>query len=108
MLIKRRYGSRIPHLIKQITDNSQWEMFFRWPRRNRKSFLLEKNLAYVRQKGGGALAVAGSGISAQLLTGGRTAHSAFKLPLGPYVTSTRNIGSRSFDAVLLKRTNIIV
>ncbi|OWY93106.1 Helitron helicase [Phytophthora megakarya] len=64
------YGSRIPHHIKQITDNSQWEMFFLdGPGGTGKSFLLEKNLAYVRQKGGVALAVAGSGIAAQLLTG---------------------------------------
>ncbi|OWZ16342.1 hypothetical protein PHMEG_0009881 [Phytophthora megakarya] len=38
------YGSRIPHHIKQITDNSQWEMFFflDGPGGTGKSFLLEK------------------------------------------------------------------
>ncbi|OWZ01520.1 Helitron helicase [Phytophthora megakarya] len=78
------------------------------PRWNLKSFLLEKILAYVRQKGGVALAVAGSGIAAQLFTWGRMAHFAFELPLDPHETSTCNIGSRSFDDALLKRANIIV
>ncbi|OWZ06857.1 Helitron helicase [Phytophthora megakarya] len=80
----------------------------KWPRRNQKFFFIRKILAYVRQKRGVALAVAGSGITAQLLTGGRPAHSAFKSPLDPHETSTCNVGSRSFDAALLKRTNIIV
>ncbi|KAG6963048.1 hypothetical protein JG687_00006807, partial [Phytophthora cactorum] len=37
----------------------------------------------IRREGRIALAVAGSGIAAQLLTGGRTAHSTFRLPLDP-------------------------
>ncbi|OWZ04279.1 hypothetical protein PHMEG_00023843 [Phytophthora megakarya] len=73
-----------------------------------KSFLLEKLLAYVRQKGCVALAVAGRGIAAQLLIGGKTAHSTFELPLERHGTSTCDIGSRSFEAALLKRTNTIV
>ncbi|OWY97855.1 Helitron helicase [Phytophthora megakarya] len=93
---------------KQITDNSQWEMFLDGPGGTGKSFLLEKILAYVRQKGSVALALAGSEIAAQLLTGGKTAHSAFNLSLDHHETSTCNIGSRSFDAALLKRTNVIV
>ncbi|KAG6941551.1 hypothetical protein JG688_00018607 [Phytophthora aleatoria] len=51
---------------------------------------------------------AGSGIAAQLLTGGRTAHTTFRLPLDPDETSTCNIGVRSFEAALLKRTSLIV
>jgi len=45
-----------------------------------KTFLLNLLLAKVRQSKNIALAVASSGIAATLLTGGRTAHSAFKLP----------------------------
>ncbi|OWZ23688.1 Helitron helicase [Phytophthora megakarya] len=81
--------SRIPHRVQQITDNLQWEMIFLDDTSGTgKSFLLEKILAYVQQKEGVALAVARCGIGAQLLTGGRTAHSAFKLPLDPHETST--------------------
>ena len=46
-----------------------------------KPFLTNLLLAKMRLKGQIALAVASSGIAATLLTGGRTAHSAFKLPL---------------------------
>ncbi|GBM79731.1 hypothetical protein AVEN_27375-1 [Araneus ventricosus] len=46
-----------------------------------KTFLISLLLAEIRSKNGIALAVASSGIAATLLDGGRTAHSAFKLPL---------------------------
>lgn len=46
-----------------------------------KSFVLEQILADVRSNGNVALAVASSGIAAVLLTGGRTVHSRFRLPL---------------------------
>ncbi|KAG6969083.1 hypothetical protein JG687_00003424 [Phytophthora cactorum] len=55
-----------------------------------------------------ALAVAGSGIAAQLLTGDRTAHSTYRLSLDPHETSTCNFGVRSSEAALLKRTSLIV
>lgn len=46
-----------------------------------KTFLLNLLLAQIRSSGKVALAVASSGIAANLLSGGRTAHSTFKLPL---------------------------
>ncbi|GFT40170.1 ATP-dependent DNA helicase PIF1 [Trichonephila clavipes] len=46
-----------------------------------KTFLLNLLLAFVRKEKDMAVAVASSGIAATLLAGGRTAHSAFKLPL---------------------------
>ncbi|GMF19156.1 unnamed protein product [Phytophthora lilii] len=73
-----------------------------------KSFLLEAILASIRRTGRIALAVAGSGIAAQLLPGGRTAHSTFRLPLDPDETITCNFGVRSSEAALLKRTSLIV
>ncbi|RAW41782.1 hypothetical protein PC110_g2052 [Phytophthora cactorum] len=65
-------------------------------------------LASVRREGRIALAVSGSGIAAQLLTGGRPAHSTFRLPLNPDDTSTSNFGVRSSEAALLKQTSLIV
>ncbi|XP_062519604.1 uncharacterized protein LOC134194679 [Corticium candelabrum] len=53
-----------------------------------KTFLLNLLLAKVRQQKKIAIAVASSGIAATLLTGGRTAHSAFKLPLNLSHTET--------------------
>ena len=46
-----------------------------------KTFILNLILAEIRKKGEIALAVASSGVAATLLHGGRTAHSALKLPL---------------------------
>lgn len=45
------------------------------------TFLINLFLAQIRSSGKVALAVASSGIAATLLSGGRTAHSTFKLPL---------------------------
>lgn len=73
-----------------------------------KSFLLEKLLGCIRHAGCIALAVARSGIAAQLLTSGRTAHSTFRLPLDPDETSTCNFGVRSKEAALLMKTSLIV
>jgi len=46
-----------------------------------KTFLISLIIAKIRSNNGIALAVASSGFAATLLDGGRTAHSAFKLPL---------------------------
>ena len=46
-----------------------------------KTFLISHLLVEIRSRNCIALAVASSGIAATLLDGGRTAHSAFKLPL---------------------------
>lgn len=46
-----------------------------------KSFVIEQILAAIRSNGNVALAVASSGIAATLLSGGRTVHSRFRLPL---------------------------
>ncbi|KAG3184625.1 hypothetical protein PC128_g13659 [Phytophthora cactorum] len=68
------------------------QFFLDGPGGTGKSFLLETILASIRREGRIALAVAGSGIAAQLLTGGRTAHSTIRLPLDPDETSTCNFG----------------
>jgi hypothetical protein len=44
-------------------------------------FLINLLLSQIRSSGKVALAVASSGIAATLLSGGRIAHSTFKLPL---------------------------
>lgn len=46
-----------------------------------KTFLVNLVLAKVRQSGKKTLAVAASGIAANLLNDGKTVHSTFKLPL---------------------------
>lgn len=57
-----------------------------------------------------ALATASSGIAATLLNGGRTAHSAFKLPLDLHCSdnSTCNLSKRSGMAKVMKTCKVIV
>lgn len=67
-------------------------------------------LAEVRRTHEIALAVASSGIAATLLDGGRTAHSAFKLPLNLNVVESPicNIGKASGMAAVLKECQLII
>ena len=64
----------------------------------------------MRQQKKIAVAVASSGIAATLLTGGRTAHSAFKLPLNLAHTEmpTCNIAKGTGMATILKQCQLIV
>ena len=75
-----------------------------------KTFLLNLLLAKVKQQKKIAVAVASSGIAATLLTGGRTAHSAFKLPLNLAHTETPtcNIAKGTGMATILKQYQLIV
>ncbi len=63
-----------------------------------KTFLLETALATVCGMGKIALAVASPGIAAELLYGGRTAHSCFKIPIPVSDESVCAISLQSADA----------
>ncbi|OWZ06379.1 Helitron helicase [Phytophthora megakarya] len=73
-----------------------------------ESFLLEQLLAKVRLEGGVAIAVASSGIAATLLTGGRTAHSMFRIPLKPNEHSTCGISKQTQMANLIRQARLII
>ena len=73
-----------------------------------KTFLIEALLATVRGLGKIALAVASSGIAAELLEGGRTAHSQFKIPIPIHETSVCSILLQSADAKLIQQTSLII
>ena len=71
-------------MIMKAVDNTNYlqQMFFvNAPGGYGKTFLIEALLSTVRSKGKIALAVALSGIAAELLEGGQTAHSCFKIPI---------------------------
>ena len=81
-----------------------------------KTFLYETLLALVRSRPpelgglGVALAVASSGIAATLLTGGRTAHNRFKIPIdmaSKSPTDTCFTGSQDIEDLLRAATLII-
>lgn len=52
--------------------------------------------------------MASSGIAAELLAGGRTAHSMFKIHIPIQETSTCNVGKQSIAAKLIHDTSIII
>ena len=64
-----------------ITGNDGGMLFLDAPGGTGKTFLINIILATLRSEGKIALATASSGIAATLLTGGRTLHSTFKIPL---------------------------
>ena len=65
-------------------------------------------LAKVRMDYGIAIAVASLGIAALLLTGGRTAHSRFKIPIKLTQDTVLNISYQSELAELIRRTKLII
>ena len=75
-----------------------------------KTFLLNLLLSKVRLNCGIALATASSGIASTLLSGGRTAHSTFKLPFNILNDDTPmcNIAKQSSRGKLLQQARLIV
>lgn len=75
-----------------------------------KTFVISLILAKVRSQNEIALAIASSGIAATLLDGGRTAHSALKLPLNLHTTEHPmcNVKKNSGMGKVLKKCKMIV
>ena len=75
-----------------------------------KTFLLKLILAAIRSQNDIAIALASSGIAATLLPGGRTAHSALKLPLNMQFNEypTCNITRASSMGKVLQKCKLIV
>ena len=72
-----------------------------------KTMLQNTVLRKVRNDDKVALAVASSGIASILLTGGRTAHSRFKIPLNANAMSSCGVSLQSDLAELLAKTELI-
>ena len=73
-----------------------------------KTYVFNLIAAAVRATGKIVLCVASSGIASLLLTGGRTAHSRFKIPIPCHEDSTCNIKKNDVLHQLLKRTTLII
>jgi hypothetical protein len=73
-----------------------------------KTFLYKTICHHFRAQGKIVLCVASSGIAAQLLPGGMTSHSRFKIPLNVNEESVCSIQKRSQLAALIERTHLIV
>ena len=73
-----------------------------------KTFAFQVLAAQVRIEGGIVLNVASTGLAAQNLVGGRTAHSRFKIPIPIQEDSTCCIKVQSDLARLMKETKLII
>jgi len=86
-------------------------MFLDAPGGTGKTFVTNLLLATIRSQGKIAIAVASSGIAATLLEGGRTAHSALKLPLNLAhgdAAPVCNISKGSGQARVLQQCSMII
>ncbi|XP_074356074.1 uncharacterized protein LOC141695752 [Apium graveolens] len=73
-----------------------------------KTFLWQTLCSRFRSEGKFVLPVAGSGIAATLLPGGRTAHSRFKIPLKLDQSSIAGIKHGTDIAELMQHTSLII
>ncbi|XP_076895457.1 uncharacterized protein LOC143548082 [Bidens hawaiensis] len=73
-----------------------------------KTFLWKALASSIRSKGLIVLNVAFSGIASLLLTGGRTSHSRFKIPLNLTEDSIFSVDPQSEIADLIKQTSLII
>lgn len=96
-------------IIHSVRSHQGSLFFLNGPGGTGKTFIY--NVVCHRLRGDGliVLCVASSGIAAQLLAGGRTAHSMFKIPIdGLTNESMCNVPKEGLLAKLLRRVNLII
>ncbi|PIA55030.1 hypothetical protein AQUCO_00800042v1 [Aquilegia coerulea] len=100
------------HADTEVTDsvlNNSGKIFFlNGLAGTGKIFVYNTIADSMRSKGHIVIMVASSGIASLLLTGGRTAHSTFKITLNVLDDFVCDIGKKSFKAELFKRGKLIV
>jgi hypothetical protein len=97
-------------IMERIRASSGGLLFLNAPGGTGKTFLINLILAEIRMRQEVALAIASSGIAATLMDGGRTAHSALKLPLNIATDPNPicNTSKSSGQAQVLKLCKLIV
>ena len=73
-----------------------------------KTFLWKTLAAGIRRRGDIVINVASSGIASLLMSGGRTAHSRFHIPINIDETSTCSISAQSDLGLLLRKSKLII
>ena len=73
-----------------------------------KTYLAKLIAAAVHARGEIALCVASTGLASLLLSGGRTAHSRFKISIPCHEQSTCNIKKDDLNHQLLQQTALII
>lgn len=109
-LLNEQQKSAYDQLLKAVDDGYGGLFFLDAPGGTGKTFLISLLLATIRAQGSIALALASTGIAATLLEGGRTAHSALKLPLDMQINENPvcNIAKQSAMAKVLKNCKLIM
>ncbi|XP_064637083.1 uncharacterized protein LOC135493587 [Lineus longissimus] len=92
----------------QPEDNITKQFVLNSPGGYGKTFTMKLIAAKIRAEGLIVLNVASTGLAAQNLIGGRTAHSRFKIPIPIMEDSTCNIKAQSALASLIKNTSLII
>lgn len=95
----------ITHIIEEAASAL---FFIQGPAGTGKMFLYNVICNHFRSQGKIVLCVASPGIAAQLLPGGRTSHSRFKIPIAIHESSTCYIKRGSLLAGLLQKTALII
>ncbi|KAL7139442.1 hypothetical protein ABFS83_09G051100 [Erythranthe nasuta] len=112
----KKYLSSITNEQKKVLDdimdavtNDRGGLFFLYGHGGTgKTFMWKTLSAAIRSKGAIVINVSSSGIASLLLSGGRTAHSRFGLPIIVHESSTFSIKQQSPQVELLSRAKLII
>ena len=98
------------YVMEAVNSNKPTQLFIDARGGCGKTYLLNTILSAVRSKNRGntALAMATTGIAANLLELGRTYHSRMKAPLDPTETSTLGISAQSVLAKLIRTSKLMM
>ncbi len=95
--------------ILDAVTNKEGKLFFVYGNGGTgKTFVWTTLLSRLRGQGKIVLAVASSGIASLLLSGGRTAHSRFKILIDLHDESTCNITQQMKMAELVRKADLII
>lgn len=97
-------------VIAAIDNQSVGRRFFfiDGPGGSGKTYLYSTIMCYIRGQGKLILPYATTGIAADLLKGGRTVHSGFKIPIVVDETTTSTMRLNSYEARRLKEAEVII
>ncbi|XP_022041325.1 uncharacterized protein LOC110943902 [Helianthus annuus] len=107
-LLTEEQRSVFQQIINAVESNKGGVFFVYGYGGTGKTFLWKTLSAAIRSKGQIVLNVASSGIASLLLSGGRTAHSRFRIPLNLTEDSVCHIKPNGDVARLLHETNLII
>ncbi|XP_041007558.1 uncharacterized protein LOC121252142 [Juglans microcarpa x Juglans regia] len=95
-------------MLEKVFANQNAAFFVNGPSGTGKTFMYKALLATVRSRKLVALATVSSGVVASILSGGRTAHSRFKLPLDTNERNTCCVSKHSTLANLFYAAKLII